>query len=59
MVTVPVLAAPSQRYTDATAAQLQDRAAYARAVLGEQGGAEAVTVRPYRVPPAAAPGGSP
>jgi multicomponent K+:H+ antiporter subunit D len=54
-----VLAAPIQRYTDATAAQLQDRAAYARAVLGEQGGAEAVTVRPYRVPPAAAPGGSP
>jgi len=58
-IAMTVWAAPIQRYTDAAAAQLQDRAAYARAVLGEQGGEEAVTVRPYRVPPAAAPGGSP
>jgi multicomponent K+:H+ antiporter subunit D len=43
-----------QRYTDAAAAQLLDRAAYARAVLGERGATE-VSTRPYRfsVPPAA------
>ena len=43
-------AAPIQRYTAATALQLVDRAAYARAVLPEQGGAAADTTRPYRIP---------
>lgn len=39
---------PVKRYTDAAAAQLSDRAAYARAVLGPVGGTAAVTTRPYR-----------
>ncbi|MCP5290211.1 MAG: monovalent cation/H+ antiporter subunit D [Burkholderiaceae bacterium] len=53
-VAMSALAAPIQRYTAAAAAQLGDRAAYARAVLGEAG--EAIdTTRPYRfAPPPAA-----
>ncbi len=43
-----VAASPLKRYTDAAAAQLADRAAYAEAVLGPQGGAAATTTRPYR-----------
>lgn len=43
-----VAASPLKRYTDATAAQLADRAAYAKAVLGPVGGAAAQTTRPYR-----------
>ena len=43
-----VFAGPLQRYTQAAAAQLADRKAYADAVLGEQGGAGArTTTRPY------------
>ena len=42
-----VMASPVKRYTDATAAQLANKAAYAEAVLGEQGGAKAHTTRPY------------
>jgi multicomponent K+:H+ antiporter subunit D len=41
-------ASPMKRYTDAAAAQLADRAAYANAVLGPLGGAAAETTRPYR-----------
>jgi multicomponent K+:H+ antiporter subunit D len=48
-------AAPILRYTGAAAAQLQDRAAYARAVLGPQGEA-ADSVRPYQG--RVAPGGT-
>ena len=51
-VAMTVFAAPLQRYTTAAAAQLGDRAAYARAVLGEQGGEAADTARPYRLAPA-------
>jgi multicomponent K+:H+ antiporter subunit D len=43
-----VAASPLKRYTDAAAAQLADRAAYAGAVLGPVGGATATTTRPYR-----------
>ena len=43
-----VAASPLKRYTDAAALQLADRGAYARAVLGPVGGAEASTTRPYR-----------
>jgi multicomponent K+:H+ antiporter subunit D len=43
-----VAASPLKRYTDAAAAQLTDRAAYAKAVLGPVGGAAASTTRPYR-----------
>ena len=43
-----VAASPLKRYTDAAAAQLTDRAAYANAVLGPVGGAAASTTRPYR-----------
>ncbi len=46
-VAMSVFAAPLQRYTDAAAAQLLDRKAYADAVLGEQGGAAARTTKPY------------
>ena len=49
-VLMSAFAAPIQRYTDAAARQLTDRAAYARAVLPEQGGAQAQTTRPYRIP---------
>nr|MCU0964999.1 monovalent cation/H+ antiporter subunit D [Burkholderiaceae bacterium] len=55
-VAMSVFAAPIQRYTDAAALQLNDRAAYALAVLGARGEATETT-RPYtgRVgPPAAA-----
>lgn len=43
-----VAASPLKRYTDAAALQLADRAAYAQAVLGPVGGADADTTRPYR-----------
>ncbi len=43
-----VAASPLKRYTDAVAAQLADRAAYAEAVLGPLVGAAAATTRPYR-----------
>ena len=43
-----VAASPMKRYTDAAAAQLADKAAYAKAVLGPLGGAAAETTRPYR-----------
>jgi multicomponent K+:H+ antiporter subunit D len=46
-VLLAVMASPVKRYTDATAAQLADKAAYAQAVLGEQGGVKAQTTRPY------------
>ncbi len=46
-VLMSVAAAPIQRYTEAAALQLQDRAAYAEAVLAEQGGAAARSTRPY------------
>ena len=49
-VALSAFAAPIQRYTQATAEQLMDRAAYARAVLPEQGGVNANTPRPYRFP---------
>jgi multicomponent K+:H+ antiporter subunit D len=54
-VMLSVWAAPVQRYTAAAAAQLADRAAYAAAVLPEQGGAAAQTTRPYRIPQPPAP----
>jgi len=54
-VLLSVWAAPIQRYTAAAAAQLMDRDAYARAVLPEMGGAQADTVRPYRIPQPPAP----
>ena len=43
-----VAASPLKRYTDAAAAQLADRAAYAGAVLRPVGGSAAATTRPYR-----------
>ena len=46
-VLLSVLAAPVQRYTQAAAMQLLDRAAYADAVLGD---VAARTTRPYRIP---------
>jgi multicomponent K+:H+ antiporter subunit D len=52
-VAMTVFATPLQRYTSAAATQLGDRAAYARAVLAEQGGEAADTARPYRLAPAA------
>jgi multicomponent K+:H+ antiporter subunit D len=42
-VALAVVAAPVKRYTDATATQLADRAAYQRAVLGDLGN----STRPY------------
>jgi multicomponent K+:H+ antiporter subunit D len=54
-VLMSVFAAPIQRYTTAAALQLQDRAAYARAMLPEMGGAKAQTTRPYRLEPAFKP----
>ncbi len=47
-VLLAALAAPMKRYTDAAAAQLAQRAAYAEAVLAAQGGAAIPTTRPYR-----------
>ena len=59
-VLLSVWAAPIQRYTAAAAAQLMDRDAYARAVLPEMGGAQADTVRAYRIPqPPASPPAQP
>jgi multicomponent K+:H+ antiporter subunit D len=57
-VLMSVYAAPLQRYTDAAAEQLQDRKAYARAVLGDD---MRDTTRPYRFdkPPAALPVAAP
>jgi len=46
-VAMSVFAGPLQRYTGAAADQLHDRASYAEAVLGEQGGLKARTTRPY------------
>jgi multicomponent K+:H+ antiporter subunit D len=46
-VLLSAFAAPVQRYTAAAARQVQDRAAYAQAVLGS---ATAQTLRPYRIP---------
>lgn len=46
-VLLAIMASPVKRYTDAAAAQLADKGAYAEAVLGEQGGAKAQTTRPY------------
>lgn len=43
-----IAASPLKRYTDAAAAQLADRNAYADAVLGPLGGPAADTTRPYR-----------
>lgn len=57
-VAMSVFAAPLQRYTAAAALQLVDRAAYARAVLPEQGGENARTTRPYRVDPGGPPPGT-
>jgi multicomponent K+:H+ antiporter subunit D len=54
-VLLSVFAAPVQRYTAATAAQLMDQASYARAVLPETGGGHARTTRPYRIPQPAGP----
>jgi multicomponent K+:H+ antiporter subunit D len=42
-----VLASPVKHYTDATATQLADQAAYARAVLGVTDGTPEPTTRPY------------
>jgi multicomponent K+:H+ antiporter subunit D len=56
-VAMSIWAAPIQRYTAQAAEQLLDRAAYARAVLGEAGLA-AQTARPYRFPIPDAPGAS-
>lgn len=50
-VAMSIFAAPLMRYTAATAQQLLDRPAYARAVLGDQGGMHADTARPYRLAP--------
>lgn len=46
-VAMAVLAAPIKQYTDATAQQLTDKAAYAEAVLGRQGGVGLRTTVPY------------
>ncbi|WP_425260881.1 monovalent cation/H+ antiporter subunit D [Rubrivivax sp. RP6-9] len=51
-VAMSAFAAPLQRYTDAAAAQLLDRRAYAEAVLGPQG-LQTRTTRPYRIAPEA------
>ncbi len=47
LLAMSVFAAPLKRYADATALQLVDRAAYARAVLGEQDGQPFDSTRPY------------
>jgi multicomponent K+:H+ antiporter subunit D len=46
-VAMSVFAGPLQRYSTAAAEQLRDRKAYADAVLGEQGGLDARSTRPY------------
>lgn len=48
VVAMSLYAAPLQRYTDAAALQLKDRAAYARAVLGEANGQPIISTRPYQ-----------
>ena len=53
-VAMSVFAEPINQYTRAAAAQLIDREAYARAVLGSAGTA-VETTRPYRFPQPAAP----
>lgn len=63
-VLMAVFASPVKRYTDATAAQLSDTAAYARAVLGVSPGGLSNSTRPYdgalrRAAPAAAPAPTP
>jgi multicomponent K+:H+ antiporter subunit D len=63
-VMLSVMAQPVARYVQAAATQLQDRAAYADAVLSSQGGAAANTARPYTgilapAAPASAPGARP
>jgi multicomponent K+:H+ antiporter subunit D len=49
-VAMSAFAEPLKRYTDAAAAQLLDRRAYAEAVLGSQG-LDTETTRPYRITP--------
>jgi multicomponent K+:H+ antiporter subunit D len=49
-VAMSAFAEPLKRYTDAAAAQLLDRRAYAEAVLGERG-VDTDTTRPYRITP--------
>jgi len=46
-VAMAVFAAPIKAYTDAAAQQLTDKAGYAAAVLGRQGGADLRTTLPY------------
>lgn len=46
-VAMAVLASPIKSYTDAAAQQLTDKAGYASAVLGRQGGAALPTILPY------------
>ncbi|HEX5738414.1 MAG TPA: monovalent cation/H+ antiporter subunit D [Hydrogenophaga sp.] len=63
-VAMAVLASPVKRYTDATAEQLANTAAYSRAVLGLQPGERSTSTRPYdgartMVPPGGAPKESP
>ncbi len=53
-VAMSAFAEPLKRYTDAAAAQLLDRRAYAEAVLGPQGLATE-TPRPYRITPGGTP----
>jgi multicomponent K+:H+ antiporter subunit D len=52
-VAMSAFAEPLKRYTDAAAAQLLDRRAYAEAVLGPQG-LDTETTRPYRITPGGA-----
>ena len=47
-VVLAIFASPFKRYTDAAAAQLMDRPAYTRAVLGIPHGGVSTTTRPYR-----------
>jgi multicomponent K+:H+ antiporter subunit D len=46
-VAMAVLASPIKRYTDDTATQLADTAAYAQAVLGLAPGQPSTSTRPY------------
>jgi multicomponent K+:H+ antiporter subunit D len=63
-VLMAVFASPVKRYTDATAAQLSDTSAYARAVLGVAPGGMSNSTRPYDgalrgTAPVAAPASNP
>jgi multicomponent K+:H+ antiporter subunit D len=62
-VAMAVLASPIKRYTDDTATQLADTAAYAQAVLGLAPGQPSTTTRPYdgarQSMPASAPAAAP